>query len=83
MLFFDSWHLSILNSIVYGIGALPEAKIGPVKEGQKEGWILEGYTHFKLANRAYSHSGIAKNRGSNVPQCGDLLYAFGHKSCIP
>jgi len=37
--------LSIIDSIIYGIGTLPEAKIGPVKEGQKEGWILEGYTH--------------------------------------
>ena len=29
--FFDNWQLPINNSIVYGIGSLPEAKIWPVK----------------------------------------------------
>ena len=35
--FFDSWQLSIINSIVYGIGTLPEAKIGSVKRMPKRG----------------------------------------------
>ena len=35
--FFDSWQLSIINSIVYGIGTLPEAKMGPVKRMPKRG----------------------------------------------
>ena len=35
--FFDSWQLSIIDSIVYGIGTLPEAKIGPVKRMPKRG----------------------------------------------
>jgi hypothetical protein len=31
----NSWQLSIINSIVYGIGTLPEAKIGLVKRMPK------------------------------------------------
>jgi hypothetical protein len=37
--------LSIIDSIVYGIKTLPEAKIGLVKGMQKERWILAGYMH--------------------------------------
>ena len=31
----NSWQLSIINSIVYGIETLPEAKIGLVKSAPK------------------------------------------------
>jgi len=34
--FFDRWQLSIIESIVYGVGTLPEAKLGPVKENAKK-----------------------------------------------
>jgi hypothetical protein len=33
--FFDSWQLSIIDSLVDGIGSLPEAKMGPVRGCQK------------------------------------------------
>ena len=33
--FFDNGQLSIIDSIVYGIGTLPEAKIGPVERMPK------------------------------------------------
>jgi hypothetical protein len=35
--FFDNGQSSIINSIVYGIRTLPEAKIGPVKRMPKCG----------------------------------------------